>query len=97
MPINSGPVTGGSSGGGGDTYPAASAERYTASISGESGSIAAATHGLGSTKYISATFFRDDGTDNVKTDIPYLVTDTGTVTWTSSESITGFILLVGRG
>lgn len=97
MPINTGPISGGGGGGGGGaSFPSSGVKRYQAAISGTTGSVTAATHDLGETKYLDATFFRDDGTDNAKIDIPYLVTDTGTVTWTSAESVTGYILIMGR-
>jgi len=95
MPIIINPIGGG--GGGGAAFPADGVKRYAADISGTTGSITAATHGLGATKDLDATFFRDDGTDNAAIDIPYLVTDSGTVTWTAGESVTGRILIMGRG
>lgn len=98
MPVIISPIGGSGSGGGGGgtSFPASGVKRYSAAISGTTGTITAATHDLGATADLAVILYRDDGATQVPINAQVVTADTGDVTWTVGESITGRILILGR-
>lgn len=71
------------------------ARKYSADITNSaSGTIVAATHGLGATKYLTACVF-ESGTPNALVIADITVAANGDVSWATSENINGYIVIIG--